>query len=268
MGDIRKQSEEPIRDRREAMKEMREAMREKNDCLVEDAHCDNARKAILSSMSSSIRLDPTYFKAFFKGHQEFAANFNDYKYVERLCTMVCAIESWVTGPGAQAPAGSDDPYAEIAWIGGVNLHAHASMYFGFNRKEMLEVFQIANEMREYEIDATLTDDYHFPEIKLRDSEHWMMYFVAAITMKFREASKALDVRRTEFGISDDLRMDIINSIKATYWWKYMLMSRVIEFSAMGLPPEIMMKMELNEIAAGVKPSAKKPPQEEVDLEPA
>jgi hypothetical protein len=243
-------------------------MRDKNDCLAQDAHCDNARNAIIRSMSSSIRLDPSYFQEFFKGHQEFAANFNDYKYVEKLCTMVCAIESWVTNPTEQAPGDSDDPYAQIAWIGGVNLHAHASMYFGFNRKEMLEVFQIAHEMRSYEIDATFEDDYRLPQIELRDSEHWMLYFVAAITMKFKEAVKSLDARRDEFGISDELKMDIVNSIKSTYWWRYMLMSRVIEFSAMGLPPEIMMKMELDEIAAGVKPSAQKPPKAEDELEPA
>ena len=268
MGDIRRQSAEPIRDRREAMKEMRMAMRQKNECLVEDAHCDNARKAIINSMSSSIRLDPSYFQSFFKGHQEFAANFNDYKYVEKLCTMVCVLEAWVTGPGDQAPAGSDG-YAQIAWIGGVNLHAHASMYFGFNRKEMLEVFQIAEEMKSYEVDAALEMDYEFPHLELRDSEHWMMYFVAAIALKFKEAVRALDKRREEFGISAELKSDIVNSIKATYWWRYMLMSRVIEFSAMGLPPDIMMKMELDEISKGVKPAAKGKMQEPAgDMEPA
>ncbi|MDH5649614.1 MAG: hypothetical protein OEY67_08155 [Gammaproteobacteria bacterium] len=243
MADIRKDMTENGMERDEAMRSLRKAMRQKNECLSDGAHCDNARRAIINSLNPVIKLDPPYFKSFFRSHQQFASSFNDYKYVEKLCSLVCAIESWVTGPVDYKGPESDDPYASIAWIGGLDLHVHASMYFGFGKQEMLQVFQIVQEMKEYELDALLVDDYVFPDIEILDSEAWMLYFTAAVSMKFKEGVKALEARRADYGISEELRNDIMGAIKSTYWWKYMLMSRVIESSAAGLPPEIKSRME-------------------------
>ena len=237
MADIRKQAGSESRDRQSAMNDLRAAMREKNECLEDSAHCDNARHAIISSMKPVTNLDPDYFKHFFKDHQKFAASFNDYKYVEELCVVVCAIEAWVSNPYEKGPE-SENPYDAIAWIGGLNLHAHASLYFGFSKQELLRCFQIVQEMKEYELDAVTDYDFEFPQIKLKDSEEWMLYFVAAVTMKFKQAIQALDKYRDEFRIDNDLRSDIISSIKSTYWWRNMLMSRTIEFAAQGLPAEL------------------------------
>jgi hypothetical protein len=236
MGNIQKGYGPEGRDRNDAMKDLRKTMREQNECLEESAHCDNARKAIISSMGPVMKLDPGYFKEFFKGHQAFAASFNDYKYVEELCVIVCAIEAWNNGPGDMA--GSDDPYAAIPWIGGLNLHLHASMYFGFSKKDMLRCFQIVQEMKEYEIDSVTNPDFAFPQLELKDSEDWMLYFVTAVTMKFKQAVIAVDAERAKHDISDELRSDIISSIKSTYWWRFMMMSRAIEPAAEGLPPEM------------------------------
>lgn len=237
MGDIRKGGELPERDRAEAMKTLRAAMRQKNECLEDQAHCDSARKAIIESMRPVIALDPPYFKTFFKEHQSFAASFNDYKYVEELCVVVCAIEGWTNGPPANIDV-ENDPYAAIAWIGGLDLHLHASMYFGFTRKEMLRCFQIVQEMKEAQIDALTDPDYSFPKLELADSEAWMLYFTAATCLKFKEGVAGVDALRGEMGIGDKLRLDIIGAIKSTYWWRYMLMSRAIQPAADGLPPEI------------------------------
>jgi hypothetical protein len=242
MADIRKSDVQEGRDRAEAMKQLRTAMREKNECLQEQAHCDNARRAIIDSMRPLMKLDREYFQSFFKSHQEFAARFNDYKYVEELCTVVCAVDGWVSGPGDALPAG-DDPYAQIAWIGGLNLHTHASLYFGFSKKEMLRCFQLVQEMKTLEIESVTRPYFEFPEIRLRDSEDWMLYYTAAVTLKFREAVYALDQRRGEFGISEALRDDILGAIKSTYWWRYMMMARVIEQAAAGLPPDIRARVE-------------------------
>ena len=251
MADIRKSETQEGRDRGEAMKQLRKAMRVKNECLQEQAHCDNARRAIIDSMRPLMKLDREYFQTFFKNHQEFAARFNDYKYVEELCTVVCAIDAWIGGPG-NAPIASDDPYAQIAWIGGLNLHTHASLYFGFSKKEMLRCFQIVQEMKSLEIESVVDPYFEFPPITLKDSEDWMLYYTAAVSLKFREAARALDQRRAELGISDGLRNDILGAIKSTYWWRYMMMARVIEEAAAGLPPEIRARVEAedgNEIVA-------------------
>ncbi|MDH5633028.1 MAG: hypothetical protein OEZ10_08530 [Gammaproteobacteria bacterium] len=233
MADIRKAEQSSGRDRKEAMTALRINMRQQNDCLEESAHCDNARKAIITSMKPVVELDPPYFRNFFKQHQEFASSFNDYKFVEELCVVVCAIEAWDNSFAPQASG--DDPYSAIPWIGGLNLHLHASMYFGFSKQDMLRCFKIVQEMKEYELDCLTDTDFEFPDLQLKDSEDWMLYFVAAICMKFREAISVIDMRRTEFGISGELRSDIISSIKSTYWWRYMMMSRAIEPAAEGLP---------------------------------
>ncbi|MDH5571744.1 MAG: hypothetical protein OEY89_08265 [Gammaproteobacteria bacterium] len=246
MADIRRQAGDESRDRQAAMNDLRAAMRQKNECLQDSAHCDNARRAIIGSMKPVINLDPDYFKRFFKEHQAFAASFNDYKYVEELCVMVCVIEAWVTSPTEQAPE-SDDPYNAIAWMGGLNLHAHASLYFGFSKQELLRCFQIVQEMKEYELDAVTDYDFEFPMLKLKDSEEWMLYFVAAVSMKFKPAVQALDKCRDQFKIDDDLRSDIISSIKSTYWWRNMMMSRILEFAAQGLPAEL--QEQANRLAA-------------------
>lgn len=244
MADIRKLGlPDQGRDRAEAMQSLRAAMRQKHDCLQEQAHCDNARRAIIDSLRPLMRLDRSYFQTFFKEHQQFAAHFNDYKYVEELCTVVCAIEGWVTGPGEAGPAGAD-PYAQIAWIGGLNLHTHASLYFGFSKQEMLRCFQLVEAMKALEIEAVTRVDFVFPELALRDSEDWMLHYTAAVALKFREAVRALEARREELGISEGLRDDIIGAIRSTYWWRYMLMARVIESAAEGLPPEIRAQREL------------------------
>ncbi len=247
MGDICKDTTTSGRDRDEAMKELRMAMRQKNECLNDGAHCDNARKAIIDSLNPIIKLDPSYFRNFFKNHQKFASSFSDYKYVEKLCSVVCAVESWVSKPTDHEGPPNSDPYAAIAWIGGLDLHVHASMYFGFGKQEMLQVFQIVQEMKSYELDAVMALDYYFPEIELLDSEAWMLYFTAALSMKFREGVHALEARRAELGISDELRDDVVGAVKSTYWWKNMLMSRVIESSAEGLPPEIQERMQQEEL---------------------
>lgn len=236
MADIRRESGDAGRDRGEAMKELRGAMRQKNECLEDGAHCDNARRAIIDSMRPVMQLDPDYFKTFFKQHQEFAANFSDYKYVEELCVVVCAIEAWSGGP--PTPPDPSDPYAAIPWIGGLDLHLHASLYFGFSKQDMLRCFQIVQSMKEHEIDALTTADFVFPPLALADSEDWMLHYVAAVCMKFREAVQALDARRAEFGISDALRTDILGAVKSTYWWRYMMMSRAIQPAADALPPPI------------------------------
>ncbi len=236
MADIRKTSEDTGRDRGEAMKALRKAMRDKNDCLEDGAHCDNARRAIIDSMRPVMQLDPDYFKTFFKQHQAFAASFNDYKYVEELCVVVCAIEAWTGGP--PTPPDPDDPYSAIPWIGGLDLHLHASLYFGFTRQDMLRCFQIVQTLKELEIDALTDPDFRFPELPLADSEDWMLYFTGAVAMKFREAVQALDARREAFGIDDALRSDILGAIKSTYWWRYMMMSRAIQPAADALPPHI------------------------------
>lgn len=242
MADIRIEAGVAGRDRGEAMKDLRAAMRQKNDCLEDGAHCDNARRAIINSMRPVMDLDPSYFRDFFKQHQAFAASFNDYKYVEELCVVICAIEAWTSGPSAGAVAG-DDPYAAIAWMGGLDLHLHASMYFGFTKRDMLRCFQIVQALKELEIDMLTAADFQFPPLALQDSEDWMLHFVAAVSMKFREGVHALDARRSEFGISDVLRADILGAIKSTYWWRYMLMSRAIQPAAEGLPPPIRERVE-------------------------
>jgi hypothetical protein len=65
-----------------------------------------------------------------------------------------------------------------------------------------------------------------------------------VALKFREAVRALEARREELGISEGLRDDIVGAIRSTYWWRYMLMARVIESAAEGLPPEIRAQREL------------------------
>lgn len=243
MSDIRKLADDEGRDRKDAMKDLRAAMRQKNDCLEESAHCDNARKAIIDSMRPVMGLDPDYFKTFFREHQAFAASFNDYKYVEELCVVVCAIEAWATPPGAEPAGDAQDPYSVIPLIGGLDLHLHASMYFGFTKQDMLKCFQIVQQMKELEIDALTRADFSFPELDLQDSEDWMLYYTAAVAMKFGSAVRAIDVQRDRFGISDTLRDDIIGAIKSTYWWRYMMMSRAIEPAAMGLPADIRAKAD-------------------------
>lgn len=238
MADIRRQGTSEGMDRAEAMKSLRESMRGKNECLNENAHCDNARKAIIDSMRSVMKLDPEYFKHFFKSHQEFAKNFNDYKYVEELCALVCAAEDWTTRPGEIQP-NMADPYAHVGWIGGVNLHLHASMYFGFSKKSMLKVFQILQHMRELEVDHLALDQANFSSISLSDSEDWMLHYTAAVALKFKEGVRYMESRRAEFGVSDELRTDILGAIRSTYWWRYMMMSRLIEEAAEGLPPGVL-----------------------------
>ena len=245
MADIRREAGFVGRDRGEAMQDLRAAMRQKNDCLEDGAHCDNARRAIINSMRPVMDLDPSYFRSFFKQHQAFAASFNDYKYVEELCVVVCAIEAWTSPPGNHAPAG-DDPYAAIAWMGGLDLHLHASMYFGFTKQDMLRCFQIVQAMKELEIDALVAPEFRFPELELQDSEDWMLHFVAAVSMKFRDGVRAIDARRGEFGISDALRDDILGAIKSTYWWRTMMMSRAIQPAADGLPPPVRERVEAAE----------------------
>ncbi len=249
MADIRIEAGIAGRDRGEAMKDLRAAMRQKNDCLEEGAHCDNARRAIINSMRPVMDRDAAYFRDFFKQHRAFAASFNAYEYVEELCVVICAIDAWTTVPGTGAVAG-DDPYAAIAWMGGLDLHLHASMYFGFTKQDMLRCFQIVQAMKELEINALSEANFHFPELELRDSEDWMLHFVAAVSMKFREGVRAIDARRNEFGISDSLRTDILGAIKSTYWWRYMMMSRAIQPAADGLPPPIRERVES---AVGVTP---------------
>jgi hypothetical protein len=249
MADIRIETGIAGRDRAEAMKDLRAAMREKNECLEDGAHCDNARRAIINSMRPVMDLDPSYFRDFFKQHQAFAASFNDYKYVEELCVVICAVEAWTSGSGGVAVAG-DDPYAAIAWMGGLDLHLHASMYFGFTKQDMLRCFQIVQAMKSLEIDALCESDFNFPELELQDSEDWMLHFVAAVSMKFREGVRAIDARRNEFGVSAALRADILGAIKSTYWWRHMMMSRAIQPAADGLPPHIRERVEA---AVGVAP---------------
>lgn len=252
MADIRKSDGQETRDRAEAMKELRSAMRQKNDCLQESAHCDNARRAIIDSMRPLMKLDREYFQRFFKDHQQFAAHFNDYKYVEELCTVVCAIDNWISGPADPTPP-SDDPYAAVAWIGGLNLHTHASLYFGFSKKDMLRCFQLAHEMKALEIESVADPAFEFPHLPLADSEDWMLHYTAAVALKFRAAVHALERRRKEFGISDGLRDDILGAIKSTYWWRYMMMARVIEQAAAGLPPDARARVEADTteaVAAG------------------
>ena len=71
----------------------------------------------------------------------------------------------------------------------------------------------------------------------------MLYYTAAVAMKFGSAVRAIDAQRDSFGIGDALRNDIIGAIKSTYWWRYMMMSRAIEPAAMGLPPDIRAKAD-------------------------
>lgn len=230
MADIRKEAGPSGRSRQEAMQDMRAAMRQKNECLEDGAHCDNARRAIIQSLRPVMALDRSYFQTFFKQHQQFALSFNDYKYVEELCVVVCAIEAWYTPPGS-SPEGED----ALAWIGGLDLHLHASMYFGFSKADMLRCFQIVQRMKELEIDALVDPGFQFPELELPDTEAWMLYYVAAVTLKFREGIAALEARREELGVSVALRADIIGAVKSTFWWRYMLMARSIEDAAQALP---------------------------------
>jgi len=242
MADIRKSDDNIGIDRRESMKTLRKSMREEHECLNENMHCANARQGILASMSSVIKLDPDYFNTFFKEHQIFAAHFSDYKYVEEMCSLICAAESWYTLPGDILPGDSSDPYGNIGWIGGLNLHIHASLYFGFTRKDMLRLFQILQEIKGMEINDIGLPGYKMPEVELRDSEDWMLYFVACVVTKFRPGVEYFESRREELDISDELRDDILGGIRTTYWWKNMMMSRIIDFSAEGLPPEILEKI--------------------------
>lgn len=238
MSDIRKQPDGyEGQDRKEAMKHLRGAMREKNECLQDKAHCDNARKAIIDTMRFVMKLDPEYFQYFFKNHQEFAVNFNDYKYVEELCSVVCIVESWATRPGEIQPDPAD-PYGFIGWIGGLNLHLHASLYFGFTKKELLGLFQLVQSAKEKQIDVLAGLGVDFADIRLQDSEDWMLHYTAAIALRFPEMIKYLEGQRKGMAISDALRNDILGAIKSTYWWKNMMMSRLIESAAEGLPPEI------------------------------
>lgn len=233
MADIRIESGDAGRDRQAAMKELRSAMREKTDCLDEGAHCDTARRAIIDSMRPVMALDPEYFKSFFKRHQEFAAHFNDYKYVEELCVVVCAVEAWSHGPTNGQD--SENPYDAVPWIGGLDLHLHASLYFGFSKADMLRCFQIVQEVKSSELDSVTEPNFVCPDFELRDSEDWMLHYTAAVALKFKEAVRALETRRPEFGISDELRADILGSIKSTYWWRYMMLSRAIQPAADSLP---------------------------------
>lgn len=238
MSDIRRLDDNIGMDRADAMKTLRKAMRDKNDCLSESAHCDNARKAIIDSMRSVMKLDPDYFKHFFKNHQEFAKNFSDYKYVEELCSVICAAEGWVTRPGEITPDAAD-PYGHIGWIGGLNLHLHASLYFGFSKRELLRTFQILQVMRELQVDEMALDTMDTSRIELSDSEDWMLYYVAALAIKFKPGVRHMETRRAEFGISDALRDDILGAVRSTYWWRYMMMSRAIDEAAEGLPPGVL-----------------------------
>lgn len=76
-------------------------------------------------------------------------------------------------------------------------------------------------------------------VELKDSEDWMLYYVAAVVVKCRSAILHFESRREELGISAELRDDIVGAIRTTYWWKHMMMSRVIDFSTEGLPPEVL-----------------------------
>ncbi len=223
--------------RHEAMTELRKAMRQQNECLQDKAHCDNARKAIIKTMHSVMKLDQDYFTKFFKGHQEFAANFNDYKYVEELCALVCIVEGWTTRPGEIVP-NSEDPYEFIGWIGGVNLHLHASLYFGFNKKEMLHLFQLVQKVQEWQTDELAGVKEPGFDLTPTDSEDWMLHYTAAVALKYKELVQFLEAMRESMGVSKELRHDILGAIKSTYWWKNMMMSRLIDAAAEGLPPEI------------------------------
>lgn len=75
-------------------------------------------------------------------------------------------------------------------------------------------------MKELEIDSLAQPDFTFPNIELKDSEEWMLYFTAAISMKFKPAIQAVESQREKFAISDQLRSDILGAIKSTYWWHY------------------------------------------------
>jgi len=239
MSDIRKSDSNQGVDRKEAMKALRHDMKKEHECLEENQHCANARKGILASMQSVMSLDKEYFTKFYKDHQVFAVNFSDYKYVEELCALICAAESWYTLPGDNLPGDPDDPYGDIGWIGGLNLHIHASLYFGFTRKEMLRLFQILQEVKEMEINDLALPGYIIPNVELKDSEDWMLYYVAAVVVKCKAAILHFESRREELGISAELRDDIVGAIRTTYWWKHMMMSRVIDFSTEGLPPEVL-----------------------------
>ena len=244
MSDICKHAhnDENGADRKESMKALRQAMRVEHNCLQDNMHCASARQAIITSMHSVMQLDKEYFSHFFKEHQTFVAHFSDYKYVEEMAALICIVESWYTMPGDILPGDPSDPYGNIGWIGGLNLHIHASLYFGFTRKDMLRLFQIVQEIKEIEINEIGLPNFEMPTIELADSEDWMLYFVATVTLKFRVGVQYMESRRAEFNISDELRDDILGAIRSTYWWKNMMMSRIIDFSAEGLPPEILEKI--------------------------